>query len=322
MENRLRLGQFVTQRQGATFVENWVDGSAFNDIMKQQELMNHAKEELDKERKLLQRKRPQLEKETSSKSNKETSKTSVKAQNAQNSTATTPTSSSPTTLIGGANTNQSGNGTSANSSANQNQIANQVVTTTSTSVAAAIASANSAANSSASTNSQANASTNNDDKFVKPYSQSMTIQDWYEQDEILRLRQASLKKEEVDLQSELEKLERERNLHIRELKRIHNEDHSRFKDHPTLNERYLLLSLIGKGGFSEVHKAFDLKEQRYVACKVHQLNKDWKDEKKANYIKYVFGLILKYSGFFLNSFINEISYLLDICYSLEKIKLY
>ena len=34
MENRLRLGQFVTQRQGATFVENWVDGSAFNDIMK------------------------------------------------------------------------------------------------------------------------------------------------------------------------------------------------------------------------------------------------------------------------------------------------
>ncbi len=34
MENRLRLGQFVTQRQGATFVENWVDGYAFNDIMK------------------------------------------------------------------------------------------------------------------------------------------------------------------------------------------------------------------------------------------------------------------------------------------------
>jgi hypothetical protein len=297
MENRLRLGQFVTQRQGATFVENWVDGSAFNDIMKQQELMNHAKEELDKERKLLQRKRPQLEKETSSKSNKETSKTSVKSQNAQNNnnnTATTPTSSSPTTLIGGANStaqNQSGNGAAANSSANQSQNqANQVVTTTSTSVAAAIASANSAANNSASSNSQANANSNNDDKFVKPYSQTMSLQDWYEQDEILRLRQASLKKEEVDLQSELEKLERERNLHIRELKRIHNEDHSRFKDHPTLNERYLLLSLIGKGGFSEVHKAFDLKEQRYVACKVHQLNKDWKDEKKANYIKYVLEL--------------------------------
>lgn len=34
MENRLRLGQFVTQRQGATFVENWVDGYAFSDITK------------------------------------------------------------------------------------------------------------------------------------------------------------------------------------------------------------------------------------------------------------------------------------------------
>lgn len=34
MENRLRLGQFVTQRQGATFVENWVDGFAFTDIMR------------------------------------------------------------------------------------------------------------------------------------------------------------------------------------------------------------------------------------------------------------------------------------------------
>ena len=33
-------------------------------------------------------------------------------------------------------------------------------------------------------------------------------------------------------------------------------------------------------------QAFDLKEQRYVACKVHQLNKDWKEDKKANYIKH------------------------------------
>lgn len=103
----------------------------------------------------------------------------------------------------------------------------------------------------------------------------------------LQLRQSALKKEDADLQLEMEKLERERNLHIRELKRIHNEDQSRFNNHPVLNERYLLLMLLGKGGFSEVHKAFDLKEQRYVACKVHQLNKDWKEDKKANYIKWV-----------------------------------
>jgi len=51
--------------------------------------------------------------------------------------------------------------------------------------------------------------------------------EFYEQDEILKLRAASLKKEDSDLQLELEKLEQERNLHIRELRRIHSEDTSR-----------------------------------------------------------------------------------------------
>jgi len=95
--------------------------------------------------------------------------------------------------------------------------------------------------------------------------------------------------EEAEIQVELERLERVRNLHIRELKRIHNEDNSqyalfkvyfrnfqslntsvsdlncvivapifRFKDHPTLNDRYLLLHLLGRGGFSEVYKVTDL----------------------------------------------------------------
>jgi len=45
----------------------------------------------------------------------------------------------------------------------------------------------------------------------------------------------------------------------------------------------LLIKIIFLSVFLQ---AFDLKEQRYVACKVHQLNKDWKEDKKANYIKY------------------------------------
>lgn len=43
----------------------------------------------------------------------------------------------------------------------------------------------------------------------------------------MKLRQASLKKEDTDVQLDLEKLELERNLHIREMKRIHSEDSSR-----------------------------------------------------------------------------------------------
>lgn len=32
MQNRLKLGQFVTQRVGATFQENWTDGYAFQEL--------------------------------------------------------------------------------------------------------------------------------------------------------------------------------------------------------------------------------------------------------------------------------------------------
>jgi len=51
--------------------------------------------------------------------------------------------------------------------------------------------------------------------------------EYHVQDEILKLRQLALKKEDTEVQMELEKLERERNLHIREMKRIQNEDSSR-----------------------------------------------------------------------------------------------
>ncbi|XP_067002842.1 serine/threonine-protein kinase tousled-like 2 isoform X2 [Anabrus simplex] len=209
MQNRLRLGQFVTQRVGATFQENWTDGYAFQELARRQEEITAEREEIDRQKKMLLKKRP---------SNSETGRKRNSSQHGQGSTVIH-------------------NGTDAT--------------------------------------------------FLKPDAvPGFSLQEYYEADEILKLRQSALKKEDADLQLEMEKLERERNLHIRELKRIHNEDQSRFNNHPVLNERYLLLMLLGKGGFSEVHKAFDLKEQRYVACKVHQLNKDWKEDKKANYIKH------------------------------------
>lgn len=55
---------------------------------------------------------------------------------------------------------------------------------------------------------------------------------------------------------------------------------------PILNERYQVLELLGKGGFSEVYKAFDFIELRYVACKIHQLNSNWKKIVRSNYVKH------------------------------------
>uniref|UniRef100_A0A7N6BN46 non-specific serine/threonine protein kinase n=1 Tax=Anabas testudineus TaxID=64144 RepID=A0A7N6BN46_ANATE len=201
MQDRLRLGHFTTVRHGASFTEQWTDGYAFQNLIKQQERINSQREDIERQRKLLAKRKPP-------------------------SMAQTP----PPSL-----------------EQNKRKIALSRLVLC---------------------------------------SRRLSQAEYHEQEEIFKLRLGHLKKEEAEIQAELERLERVRNLHIRELKRIHNEDNSQFKDHPTLNDRYLLLHLLGRGGFSEVYKAFDLTEQRYVAVKIHQLNKNWRDEKKENYHKH------------------------------------
>ncbi|XP_078079822.1 serine/threonine-protein kinase tousled-like 2 isoform X3 [Mustelus asterias] len=199
MQDRLRLGHFTTVRHGASFTEQWTDGYAFQNLIKQQERINTQREEIERQRKLLAKRKPAAMCQMPP-ANNEQKQRKNKANGAENET--------------------------------------------------------------------------------------LTLAEYHEQEEIFKLRLGHLKKEEAEIQAELERLERVRNLHIRELKRIHNEDNSQFKDHPTLNDRYLLLHLLGRGGFSEVYKAFDLQEQRYVAVKIHQLNKTWREEKKENYHKH------------------------------------
>uniref|UniRef100_A0AAQ4QKH9 non-specific serine/threonine protein kinase n=1 Tax=Gasterosteus aculeatus aculeatus TaxID=481459 RepID=A0AAQ4QKH9_GASAC len=220
MQDRLRLGHFTTVRHGASFTEQWTDGYAFQNLIKQQEGINQQREDIERQRKLLAKRKP-------------------------------PNPASPSLSV------------ASTSEAKQRKA--KVV------------------------------NGNDSDPFLKlvcpailtcTYFVRLTLAEYHEQEEIFKLRLGHLKKEEAEIQAELERLERVRNLHIRELKRINNEDSSAFKDHPTLNERYLLLHLLGRGGFSEVYKAFDLFEQRYAAVKIHQLNKNWREEKKENYHKH------------------------------------
>ncbi|XP_066544034.1 serine/threonine-protein kinase tousled-like 1 isoform X4 [Amia ocellicauda] len=211
MQDRLRLGHFTTVRHGASFTEQWTDGFAFQNLVKQQEWINQQREEIERQRKLLAKRKPPT------------------TNNSQTPTMNSEPKQRKTKAVNGAD----------------------------------------------------------NDPFLKPsLPQLLTVAEYHEQEEIFKLRLGHLKKEEAEIQAELERLERVRNLHIRELKRINNEDNSQFKDHPTLNERYLLLHLLGRGGFSEVYKAFDLFEQRYAAVKIHQLNKNWREEKKENYHKH------------------------------------
>uniref|UniRef100_A0A4W4HCV9 non-specific serine/threonine protein kinase n=1 Tax=Electrophorus electricus TaxID=8005 RepID=A0A4W4HCV9_ELEEL len=204
MQDRLRLGHFTTVRHGASFTEQWTDGYAFQNLIRQQERINSEREDIERQRKLLGKRKP------------------------------APVAQAPPPSL---EPNKRKNKSGASG-------------------------------------------------LTQCFFHRLSLAEYHEQEEIFKLRLGYLKKEEADVQAELERLERVRNLHIRELKRIHNEDNSQFKDHPTLNDRYLLLHLLGRGGFSEVYKAFDLTEQRYVAVKIHQLNKNWRDEKKENYHKH------------------------------------
>ncbi|TNN67723.1 Serine/threonine-protein kinase tousled-like 2 [Liparis tanakae] len=199
MQDRLRLGHFTTVRHGASFTEQWTDGYAFQNLIKQQERVNTQREDIERQRKLLLKRKPPSMAQTLPPSLEQSKRKS--RSNGQESEA-------------------------------------------------------------------------------------LSLAEYHEQEEIFKLRIGYLKKEEAEYQTELEHLERVRNLHIRELKRIHNEDNSQFKDQPTLNDRYLLVHLLGRGGFSEVFKAFDLTDQQYVAIKIHQLNKNWREEKKHNYHKH------------------------------------
>ncbi|POO01408.1 Serine/threonine protein kinase [Trema orientale] len=106
------------------------------------------------------------------------------------------------------------------------------------------------------------------------------------QDEIYKSRLTSIKREEETILRERDRYELEKGRLIREMKRIRDEDGSRFNNFQVLNHRFALLNLLGKGGFSEVYKAYDLVEHRYVACKLHGLNAQWSEDKKQSYIRH------------------------------------
>jgi tousled-like kinase len=97
----------------------------------------------------------------------------------------------------------------------------------------------------------------------------------------------NIRQQERELASAEQTLNNQKGAHVRALKRVASEDASRFRSRPKLNDRYVLRSLLGKGGFSEVWLAFDLIELREVAVKIHQLDSRWPDAKKENYTKHV-----------------------------------
>uniref|UniRef100_A0A4W6FV16 Tousled like kinase 1 n=1 Tax=Lates calcarifer TaxID=8187 RepID=A0A4W6FV16_LATCA len=167
MQDRLRLGHFTTVRHGASFTEQWTDGYAFQNLVKQQEWINQQREDIERQRKLLAKRKP----------------------------PSSSNSQAPTT-----NSEPKQRKTKAGEWSRKRSLSKT----------------------------------------------QLTLAEYHEQEEIFKLRLGHLKKEEAEIQAELERLERQ-----------------------------LLLS-----------KYKSIFYQRYAAVKIHQLNKNWREEKKENYHKH------------------------------------
>jgi len=79
----------------------------------------------------------------------------------------------------------------------------------------------------------------------------------------------------------------ERSLHQKRVRRLEASDRSNFRKYPLLgnDDRYQLLDLIGRGGFSEVYRAYDLETNRFCAVKIHELGKEMTEQQCQSYIR-------------------------------------
>ena len=136
-----------------------------------------------------------------------------------------------------------------------------------------------------STNNESNGP--NDNANVDSSEFMMNDLDRLEAHETVRVRLDEVRKEEAELDRQERALNIEKRGHLRSLKLVANEDSSKWRNERKLHERYVLMNLLGKGGFSEVWRAFDLEDMRNVAVKIHQVESSWSDSKKENYTKHV-----------------------------------
>lgn len=115
------------------------------------------------------------------------------------------------------------------------------------------------------------------------------FEDTWEMREIFVYRMSSLNREEAALKDRDNRLAIDRDLHKKRLQRLEAADRSSFRDYRRVgtggNERYQLLNMIGRGGFSEVYRAYDLENNQFCAVKIHELSSEMSDQQRQSYIR-------------------------------------
>ena len=217
--NSHRLGRVVIQRTSTKSVEMWEDGHVFRDLEIAKTTMSTQKVALDARRKELQNKRRSMNRAQ---------------KNILNSDA-----SNDGLLSAGKNTNTSSSSSSSSSSSPSSS------TSTSTSSSSTSSSPSSSSSSSTTNVRQMTETEREQHNAFEELSLAS-------EEEALKIAFDDLKNEEKRIDVDILRLDNEKILHIRETKRMRDEDASRFNCRPVLHQRYLLLRLLGRGGFSEV----------------------------------------------------------------------
>jgi len=135
---------------------------------------------------------------------------------------------------------------------------------------------------------EASSTDGTDSPFRKPHRPQ--VDEFAVRNEVLKMQSDQLKSRQNMLNEKKEDLKRKKILHIKFIANMEAESRSVWKDMRVVgnqgNQRYLLTHLLGKGGFSEVWKAYDLAKFRWVACKIHQLSDAWDNHRKSNYTRH------------------------------------
>ena len=105
--------------------------------------------------------------------------------------------------------------------------------------------------------------------------------------EVNRRRLDLYRRQEAELQQQLSEFNAKKALHIKEGRLVRDELKSPYGKYAIVDHgRYLVLNLLGKGGFSEVWRACDLETCTSVAIKVHQPCSTWSADRKAQYARH------------------------------------
>ncbi|CAJ1356843.1 unnamed protein product [Effrenium voratum] len=97
--------------------------------------------------------------------------------------------------------------------------------------------------------------------------------------EYIRREESAIKEREVRLMADRTLFQKQRML-------VNAEDRSRFRHYPILKDRFQLLNMIGKGGFSEIYKAFDLDQMCMCAIKINEIEAKMSETQRADLVRW------------------------------------